>query len=68
MMTLEIINRAEVMETDLEYILKVDLIILIWMLRMRKEKRGRRKRREGKGREGRERKGAEGEGREIGKA
>lgn len=66
-MALEIINRAEVMETDLGYILKVDLMIRIWMLRMRKEKR-RRKIREGMGREGRERKGGERKGREIDKA
>lgn len=60
-MALEIINRAEVMETDLGYILKVDLMIRMWMLRMRKEKKKKEnKRRDGKGREGKKRKGKEG--------
>lgn len=38
-MALEAVNGAEVQGTDLEYSLKVILMILLWMSRMRGEKK-----------------------------
>lgn len=52
---LEIVNGAEVKRKDLQYILKINLMIPVWMLRMRKKflRRGNKKEEKGKKEKGR---------------
>lgn len=38
MMALKNVNGVEVKRTDLEYIFKINLMILAWMLRLRRRK------------------------------